>query len=257
MSHTSTRRTAGTAPENEPHPKHRWAAAKRASRRPPGPSLARHRPYGESSSSRELGPDPGLRSPLLPVEGWTVIRQCHFHMDEDVEGVPLSDGAFEFVCTRTGHPAGRDWSWLEMPPAPSSSTLGGLADELALADVLPEVVEALGDGWFEVGLVERAYAQKDPAGFGLMVDRWGHSAWGVQLAYSATTYLARTLGELSRQGLVSYHGGVGTGRWKYNSDISWWARVPAPPWESRTSWADLLGDDPNTDPCLEYVLQPT
>jgi hypothetical protein len=43
-------------------------------------------------------------------------------------------------------------------------------------------------------------------------------------------------------GAVAYHPGAGTGRWSYNSDISWWSRLPAGPWEQRTSWVDVIGD---------------
>lgn len=174
-------------------------------------------------------------------------------MDEDVEGRPLQDGSYEFTCLRAGHPGGGSWTWPEAPAPPDTAGLSGLAEELGLADVLPEVISQLGEGWFELGLVERAYAHRDPGGFAEMVSRWGHNAAGEHPTYSATTYLARTLGTLGRQGLVAYHGGVGTGRWKYNTDISWWASVPPPPWDHRTSWADVLGDDGGVDPCKEYV----
>jgi hypothetical protein len=174
-------------------------------------------------------------------------------MDEDVQGHLLEGGSYEFNCPRTGHPGGGEWSWLEVPSAPDVPGLGGLAEELNLADVLPEVVRSLGDGWFEVGLVERAYAHRDPDGFAQIVATWGHSSQGENLSYSATTYLARTLGTLGREGRVAYHGGAGTGRWKYNADISWWASVPPPSWEQRTSWTDVLGDEPDVDPCTTYV----
>ena len=49
----------------------------------------------------------------------------------------------------------------------------------------------------------------------------------------------RVLGVLSKHGTVLYHLGPATGRWKYNSMISWWAVPPEPDWESaRLSWSD-------------------
>lgn len=187
-----------------------------------------------------------------------MIRQCAFHMDEDVDGTRLEDGTTEFTCPRTTHPSGATWTWLEVPPSPDArgaSGLGGLAEELNLATALPAALASLGDGWFELGLVEKAYAEAAPDGFATMVARWGHSSHGGHPTYSATTYLARTLGTLGREGAVAYHRGTGTGRWSYNSDISWWATVPPPGWEHRTSWADVHGTDPTVDPCTTYVPQ--
>lgn len=58
--------------------------------------------------------------------------------------------------------------------------LGGLADELGLDIELPEALAALGDGWFEYGLVEREYALRKPADFAQMIARWSHTAIGPQ-----------------------------------------------------------------------------
>jgi hypothetical protein len=121
-----------------------------------------------------------------------------------------------------------------------------------LAHELPAALASLGDGWFEYGLVERAYALRDPSGFNRMVQQWSHTALGPQ-HYSASSYIAGTLGRLSRAGSIGYHPGVGTGRWSYNSDISWWSSLPAGPWSTRTSWQDIIGDDRATDASKAYV----
>ena len=177
---------------------------------------------------------------------------CHFHTDEWSTGLSLGDGTVQHVCDRTdGHPTAGPWMWLEVPSPPSSG-LAGLADELGLDQVLPAVLSSMGADWFEYGLVERAYADRDPEGFARMLAQWSHTALGPQ-QYSASTYLASTLGRLSKAGLVAYHPGHGTGRWSYNTDISWWSAVPAGPWEQRTSWQDVLGDDAADDRCLDYV----
>lgn len=175
---------------------------------------------------------------------------CPFHSDEWSTGVKQDDGTVAHTCTRPNHPGGLDWSWLEVPPAPSGG-LSGLAEELGLATRLPEVVGALGSGWFEYGLVEREYARQDPAGFARMVEQWQHTALGDQ-QYSASSYLAGTLGRLSARGALAYHPGRGTGRWSYNASISWWATT-AGPWEARTSWADVVGNHRDPDPCWQYV----
>jgi len=69
------------------------------------------------------------------------------------------------------------------------------------------------------------------------VQRYGHSA--VKRAhYTASAFLAKTLGDLSRSGDVLFHEGPATGRWSYNGKISWWALAPKPHCSPGTSWAD-------------------
>jgi hypothetical protein len=43
-------------------------------------------------------------------------------------------------------------------------------------------------------------------------------------------------------GTVLFHAGRGTGRWSYNSDISYWALRPAPDWEDRLTWDEAGAD---------------
>jgi hypothetical protein len=167
---------------------------------------------------------------------------CHFHADEWSVGTRLDDGTYAHVCERTsGHPAAGPWHWLEVPPPPETPGLAGLAVELGLDVELPAALAALGEGWFEYGLVERSYAQRCPKDFATMVGQWGHTAIA-ETRYSVSSYLARTLGDLSRLGAVAFHPGRGTGRWSYNSDISWWSVVPPGPWERRAAWVDVVGD---------------
>lgn len=177
---------------------------------------------------------------------------CHFHADEWSPGRRLQDGTFQHECDRTsGHPTEGPWSWLEVPEPPSNG-LSGLAEELNLAHELPAALASLGSGWFEYGLVEQAYAVNDPGGFARMTEQWGHTALAPR-QYTASSYIAGTLGRLSKAGVIAYHPGVGTGRWSYNSDISWWSVLPAGSWSGRTSWKDRLGDAPDNDPCKAYV----
>jgi hypothetical protein len=187
-------------------------------------------------------------------------QYCAFHADEDVAGKRLDDGSYDFVCERgLGHPQDGEWRWLAVPEESGSAVVGlaGLAEELNLKEVLPAVVARLGNGWFEYGLVERAYAREDPDGFRRMVQRWGHTAVEKK-RYTASSYLAGTLGRLSSMGLVAYHPGKGSGRWRYNPDVSFWATVPAGPWSERTTWEerfhDATGDTYVADEeCKRYV----
>ena len=186
---------------------------------------------------------------------------CHFHADEWSTGSHVGAGAYAYVCERTdGHPGQVPWHWLEAPAPPDGAGLTGLAEELGLEQELPAAVHALGTGWFEYGLVERSYAERRPQDWARMVARWGHTAIEPK-QYTASSYLAGTLGRLSRLGAVAYHPGTGTGRWSYNSDISWWSVVPPEPWEERTAWVDVVGDVSQEDrekdlACRAYVPGP-
>lgn len=185
-------------------------------------------------------------------------QSCPFHGDEDVQGVPTEDGLYSFTCDRTrGHPAGKPFSWLHDPQVPAGPELTGLAEELGLAQELPAALASLGKGWFEYGLIERAYAKRRPADFKQMVSRWGHTALA-PAHHTVSSYLAGTLGRLSTHGAVFYRPGKGTGRWSYNDRISYWSLDPEADWESRTTWVSVIGDhDPESRKadreCREYV----
>ncbi len=72
----------------------------------------------------------------------------------------------------------------------------------------------------EYGLVERAYALGRRNDFQQLLDTYGHTHFRPS-RYTVSAHLARTLGGLSRLGTVLFHAGRGTGRWSYNSDISY------------------------------------
>ncbi len=182
---------------------------------------------------------------------------CPFHADEWLVGSRRCDGSTDFTCDRRrGHPGGGPWSWLRAPEPPEVKGIAGLAEALDLATELPAALASLGEGWFEYGLVEREYALRRPDDFAVMVRRWGHTALGPQ-QYTASSYIAGTLGRLSSQGIVAYHDGVGTGRWSYNSDLSWWSSLPPAEWGLGTSWSTAMADTSTygdgNDPCREYM----
>jgi hypothetical protein len=175
-----------------------------------------------------------------------VFRQvCAFHGDEDIRGVPTgnSDGSLSFTCTRTGgHPQSGPHSWLHVPQPDGLPGIEGYAAELGLATELPAAITQYRGQWIEYGVAERAYALQCSADFAAIVGRYGHTAIRAK-KYTASAFLAGVLGVLSRHGTVLYHLGPATGRWKYNSTISWWAVPPEPDWESpRLSWSDSRQD---------------
>jgi len=166
------------------------------------------------------------------------IEVCPFHGDEGVSGVPLGDeaGTVAFECDRSGHPEPGPFRWSRVPEPPAVPGMSGLAAELGLDSELPAAVASYGGRWVEYGLVERAYALAHPAGFQRLLDAYGHTHLQPS-QYTASAYIARTLGDLSRLGTVLFHTGRGTGRWSYNSDISYWAVAPEPDWGDHLTWA--------------------
>ncbi len=100
---------------------------------------------------------------------------------------------------------------------------------------------ALGPGWHEYGLVERAYALANPDDFHVLIERYGHTAI-VASRYTTSSFLARALGDLSRHGAIAWHGGTATGRWSYNAGISYWSTNPETPWDQRLTWEDAGAD---------------
>lgn len=167
------------------------------------------------------------------------IQVCPFHADEGVRGTPLHDeaGTTAFECQRRGHPRPGPWTWSSVPEPPSSMAASGLAAELGLHTELPAAIASHGGRWVEYGLVERAYARTQPEDFRRIVRTYGHNHLAPS-QYTASAYLARTLGDLSRHGTVLFRVGRATGRWSYNEAISYWAVSPEPDWNNRLSWED-------------------
>ncbi|SEB48272.1 hypothetical protein SAMN04489844_0242 [Nocardioides exalbidus] len=167
-------------------------------------------------------------------------QYCHFHADDDIAGVRLNDeGGYTFTCEHTsGHPQPGSYTWLQAPEPPDFPGLSGLADELGLQVELPAAIARNSGRWVEYGVVEAAYAEANPVDFARLVERYGHTAIKAK-NYTASAFIAATLGRLSRSGDVLFHAGPATGRWDYNQQISWWALAPDPDWATRTSWQSL------------------
>lgn len=169
-----------------------------------------------------------------------VREYCHFHTSEDVEGEHVgADVGYVFTCHRNDHPEPGPYTWHRPPPAPVVSEISGLAEELGLATELSAVLKQYGGTWVEYGVVEHAYATANPQDWQRLLNLYGHTAIK-STRYSASAFLASTLGHLSRMGDVCFHDGPATGRWAYNGRISWWSLPPAPDWDDapHLSWAD-------------------
>lgn len=170
--------------------------------------------------------------------------QCPLHSSpsyDDIAGTRTPDGLYLFECPETtNHPVPGPYSWL-VDFSSEAAALGGLADELDLATILPEIVNTRSE-WREYGLIEKAYAEAHPLDWNRMVERWGHTARDVGKQYTASSYLAGTLGRLARDGAIAFRYGPGTGRWDYNNPISYWAPHHEVPWDERKTWVSTFSD---------------
>lgn len=167
-----------------------------------------------------------------------VRESCPFHALDDVEGVFVSDEVgHSFTCDRADHPTSGPYVWNRPVPPPPGVELTGVAAELGLDVELPSALARYAGKWVEYGVVEHAYAHARPDDWRLLVRKYGHTAIAAS-RYTVSAFLGGVLGRLSKTGDVAFKWGPATGRWAYNTNISWWSLPPAPKWEDdrRLSW---------------------
>lgn len=124
-----------------------------------------------------------------------------------------------------------------------------LVQRMGLYDKLRAVLARF-DGWVEHGVVEHAFAQDNPDEYAELVARMGHVAVDGAASSSASGYLSRMLGNLTRSDEVEHRRVEATGQWSYNRDISAWKRADAGS-DELLSWEDFAtanGIDPDSWP---------
>ncbi|MFR9807323.1 hypothetical protein ACL02T_34260 [Pseudonocardia sp. RS010] len=169
-----------------------------------------------------------------------VIQVCPFCADaDDVHRVPLGPGAWRYTCENsTRHPAGSSYEWDATTEAEvRDGEIGGLAAEIGLAEDLKMCVVP-GEPWVEYGVVEHRYSELNPAAYGTLVQKFGHTRIAPK-SYTASVYISLTLGRIFKAGDICWQRGKGIGYWRYNSDISCWAASPAPPADAVLTYYDF------------------
>jgi hypothetical protein len=127
----------------------------------------------------------GRRHPGSSHRQWRGLAVFYLYANEG----PSAQGAVQLaVCAATGGASGID----------------GYAAELGLATELPAAIAQYRGHWIEYGVAERAYALQCPDDFTAIVSRYGHTAIRPK-QYTASAFLARVLGVLSKHGSVLYH----------------------------------------------------
>lgn len=163
----------------------------------------------------------------------------------------LPDGAWQFVCNGYHDPT--PWTFEVSADAKVATHHQGLATELGMWEDLPAVLVSEQPP-AEYGVVEYRYALAHPSEYAELVKLYGHTADGPK-KYTASAFIAKTLGQLATDGVLIHSAGPATGYWSYNGTISYWspASVAAP--SVALTWHQFAlaeGFDPMDWPPLGY-----
>lgn len=148
---------------------------------------------------------------------------------------PLCGGQdyLEFVC----HGPHGAYTFMAKGKGTATAYPEGLAPDLGLYESLPLCVR-VDEGPAEYGVVEYRFGTAYPHEYRQLVTTYGHRSASPGKQYSASAFLAATLGRLAREGALVLTWGKGTGYWSYNDPISYWARSDATS-QSRLTWAQF------------------
>lgn len=150
--------------------------------------------------------------------------------DDLVELVPSGEtDQWLFACTN--HQPSYNWAVAIQSPTQGQQ---GITAEIGMYDDLLLCVKA-DEPCIEHGVVEYRYQHLRPKLYEDLVAEFGHRAHGPR-NFSVSALMARALGQLRDEGLLSWQYAKATGFWSYNGSISYWAKVPAPSADDRITW---------------------
>lgn len=158
---------------------------------------------------------------------------------DDVTYQRLPDRAVLYTCSRD-HGAAGPHTWvrsLKDLAVPEDLAAEGVTD-----DLLDPLSSCLIDGepYVEYGVVEFRLRERFPKLFLAHVRERGHVLLGPKAFTASSVRFGVALGRLAQSGELVSEYGPATGAWKYNSQITYWARPPAPEGEPLT-WAGYCG----------------
>lgn len=164
--------------------------------------------------------------------------------DDDVQSAVLPSGETLYTCSRERRhfPDPYSWTFDEVGKV-RGYPQEGLAAELNLFDDISKCFH-FDDGWLEYGIIEDRFKASSPENFETLRAIYGHTILDGPRKYSMSTYIARhVLSKLESLGELAWFQGTPTGVWKeHNTDISYWARVPAPPRNQVQTYADYFNN---------------
>lgn len=164
--------------------------------------------------------------------------------DDDVQSAVLPSGETLYTCSRERRHSPDPYSWtFDDVGKVRGYPQEGLAAELNLFDDISKCFH-VDDGWLEYGIIEDRFKALNPEHFETLRAIYGHTILDGPRKYSMSTYIARhVLSKLESLGGLAWFQGTPTGVWKeHNTDISYWARVPAPPRSQVQTHADYFNN---------------
>ncbi len=174
--------------------------------------------------AQRAAPDPGL--PVAGRAGMIVTCERCFSAD-DVAWQRLPDKMVLYTCSAEHEGAGpHSFVRAAAKAADYSETVSeGVTDDLL--DTLMPCIEA-GEPLLEYGIVEYRLRQRYPRLFREHVADRGHFLTGATVATASSVRFGVALGRLAAGGQFVSDYGKATGAWKYNGEVTYWARPPKP-----------------------------
>ncbi|GLY48666.1 hypothetical protein Lesp01_23220 [Lentzea sp. NBRC 102530] len=156
-----------------------------------------------------------------------------FSADDVLPPRRLPDRLLQYRCTNQEH---GDHEWFATREAVQSpgEVREGVTDELL--EPLNRCVDA-GDPFVEYGIVEHRLRARFPDLFAAHVADQGHSMFGPRAYTASSVRFGVALGRLERMGVLVSEYGPATGAWRYNGQVTYWARA-TPSDRSRRTWAE-------------------
>ena len=159
----------------------------------------------------------------------------------------LPGGGFAYTCTGDHEGAGTH-TWSTAPPAEASAARTAAArkaaprtpgaprtrpttEDAAIDELLEPLLACVnaGEPFVEYGVVEYRFRLARPDLFVAHVRERGHlMLGGRRLASASTARFAKALGRLQSSGELVMVKGPGTGAWRHDQAIGYWARPPRP-----------------------------
>jgi len=173
-----------------------------------------------------------------------ICQLCAFGDDHIAVSLTPDGTSWLFACSSPEHPTPHTWSSKIERYTPARD---GICEELGLYDDLEQCVTP-GAPWVEYGIVEHRYRLRRPdIYFGQLLDRYGHRAKAPK-SFTLSALLAKCLGQLTQERVLIGRLGPATGYWRYNGQISYWARRPAPSESESMTWLAFASSTEGLDP---------
>ncbi|MDN5931322.1 MAG: hypothetical protein L0I24_09705 [Pseudonocardia sp.] len=142
---------------------------------------------------------------------------------DDVSYRRMPDQMVEYVCA--GDHGEHVWIASQSAASWTTDAVEGVTDEL-MEPLLQCVV--VGEPFVEYGIVEHRLMLARPDLFAAHVRDRGHVMLAPGVATASSVRFAAALGRLARTGELVSRYGPATGAWSYNTQVTYWARPPAP-----------------------------